>query len=59
MSVKFEETIKQTTTEGASKVAEEGSKHHHHHLPGHDLAHDVGEALTRGGGGPRGYLAVS
>jgi len=56
MSVKFEETIRKTTSDGAQKATEQHSKHHH--LPGHDLAHDVGEALTRGGGGPKSYLAA-
>jgi hypothetical protein len=45
MSVKFkEETITQTVTDTAAK--------------GKDLAHEVGEALTKGAG-PNGYLAVS
>jgi hypothetical protein len=45
MSVKFkEETVTQTTADTAAK--------------GKDLAHEVGEALTKGGGA-NGYLAVS
>lgn len=47
MSVKFEETIKTATT--GTIPAPSGK---------HDLAHEVGEALTKGGGA-NGYLAVS
>ena len=50
MSVKFEkETVKMT--EEAQKAAGVGGGKH-------DLAHGVGEALTKGGG-VNGYLAVS
>ncbi|KAF2264835.1 hypothetical protein CC78DRAFT_221283 [Lojkania enalia] len=49
MSVKFEkETIKTTTGAAASAAAG---------VAGDDLVHNVGEALTKGGG-PNGYLAA-
>jgi hypothetical protein len=45
MSVKFkEESFKETISENVTGK-------------GHDLAHEVGAALTKGGG-PNGYLAV-
>jgi len=53
MSVKFkEETITKTVGDAsgvAGASALKGGKH--------DLRHEVGEALTKGGG-PNGYLAV-
>jgi hypothetical protein len=49
MSVKFEETIRKTTS-GRTGMSVPESKH--------DFIHEVGEALTRGGGGPKGYLAA-
>jgi hypothetical protein len=49
MSVKFkEETITQTVTDATANVTAKGK----------ELAHEVGEALTKGAG-PNGYLAVS
>jgi hypothetical protein len=50
MSVKFaQETIKTATTDVPLPKGK---------LEKHDLAHEVGEALTKGGGA-NGYLAVS
>lgn len=50
MSVKFEkETV--TTTAAVADAATKGKGKD-------DLLHDVGQALTKGGG-PNGYLAVS
>lgn len=49
MSVKFEKESVRTTT-GTSAPIPKGGKHD-------DLVHDVGEALTRGGGA-NGYLQV-
>lgn len=50
MSVKFkEETITKEVGGGFGAAATKGGKH--------DLAHEVGEALTKGGGA-NGYLAV-
>lgn len=48
-SVRFQETKTRTTTDMLG--GERGSKHHE------GIAHDVGEALTKGAG-PNGYLAV-
>ncbi|KAI9750034.1 MAG: hypothetical protein M4579_006628 [Chaenotheca gracillima] len=50
MSVKFEKETVQTDVRG-------GADKHRHHLPGHQLAHDVGERLT-GGESKAGYLAM-
>lgn len=49
MSVKFQETVQQSTT-----VTDAAGKHGHEH---HHLLHELGETLTKGGG-PNGYLAV-
>jgi len=54
MSVKFEKETVKTTTGAVADAA--GA-----HLKGHGkegLMHEVGQALTKGGG-PNGYLAVS
>ncbi|KAK7530929.1 uncharacterized protein J3D65DRAFT_560583 [Phyllosticta citribraziliensis] len=55
MSVKFEkETVRTASgSVAAQAVQAAGDKHHHHE----GLAHEVGEALTRGGGA-NGYLAA-
>jgi hypothetical protein len=58
MSVKFkEETITTKLTDASTATTAAGALES---LKGgkHDLAHDVGEAITKGGG-PNGYLAVS
>lgn len=49
MSVKFEKETVQSTTSAVADAASKGKD---------DLLHEVGEALTKGGG-PNGYLAVS
>lgn len=58
MSVKFKEqteTITQKITDTASNLAS-GKENF---IAGKDsLAHEVGEALTKGGGGVNGYLMV-
>ena len=49
MSVKFEKETVQTTSASVADAATKGKD---------DLLHEVGQALTKGGG-PNGYLAVS
>ncbi|KAA8567842.1 hypothetical protein MFRU_010g00680 [Monilinia fructicola] len=66
MSVKFEkDTIKTTGPlpgiQGASAIdVKDVHHHHHHHLPGHNLRHNVGVALTGGkaNDGTPGYLSL-
>jgi hypothetical protein len=49
MSVKFEKETIQTTTGAVADAMSKGKD---------DLVHEIGQALTKGGG-PSGYLAVS
>jgi hypothetical protein len=53
MSVKFKESVTETVKTAAQDIPLPGGK-----VEAKDLAHEVGQALTKGGGA-NGYLAVS